>query len=136
MRILFLCLSATALLCTPCMAQDAKNEAPVEQKYDISKLLSFDSSPVLSLEAFLLADSSDLPKELKVLNRLRTQRINCLFNETPLSDVIQFYKDITGLNFHCLIDQTAIINLRQRNAALGHALLTFLDQLDADASIH
>lgn len=136
MRILTLSLSLTLLLTLPCFAQDTNKKAVEERRYDISPLLEFDQSPAVSLEAFLLAKSSNVSKELRVFDRLRYQSISCVFDKTPFSDVIAFYQDITGLNFHSSIDPTVLVNLRLRKIALGQVLLRLLDQVDADASLH
>lgn len=136
MRTLFLGLSALFVLSTPCFAQGDKEEQAIEQRYDVSKLLTIDHAPTISLEAFLLSEAMDLPAEFKPFLRLKNQRITSIFDQTSLRDVIDFYRDISGLNIVCSVDLDKTVNLRIRNAPFGDVLLLILEQLDADASFH
>lgn len=136
MRTLFLGLSALFVLSTPCFAQGNKEEQAIEQRYDVSKLLTIDHAPTVSLEALLLSETIDLPAELKPFLRLKNQRITSIFDQTPLREVLDFYRDISGLNIVCSLDLDKTVNLRIRNARFGDVLLLILEQLDADASFH
>lgn len=60
----------------------------------------------LSLSGYAWAQSSDLgdaDKRAEILSKLRTMKVSLDFRDTPLQDVIDFIREMTGINF--VIDQ-------------------------------
>ncbi len=60
----------------------------------------------LSLGGYAWAQSSDLgdaDKRAEIMSKLRTMKVSLDFRDTPLQDVIDFIREMTGINF--VIDQ-------------------------------
>ncbi|MDF1665270.1 MAG: hypothetical protein P1V97_26140 [Planctomycetota bacterium] len=108
--------------------------------FDVDRLgICLRSTRSPNLENMLLRGSSQLfakgSDDTELHRRLRTQRIDLNFDETPIEDCLNFLRDITGLNIVVSRNaQTAIrqkklkASIRLKSVALTNALNLILNQ--------
>lgn len=109
--------------------------------YDVDRVgvyIRRKSSPSLENLLFRGADQlfSKSAVSTEVQRRLKNQRLDFNFNDTPVADSINFLRDITGLNFVVtrdaapLVDRKgSFVNLRIRNVSVENALNLMLNQV-------
>ncbi|TET31829.1 MAG: hypothetical protein E3J72_21335 [Planctomycetota bacterium] len=77
------------------------------------------------------------PEGSKYLNRLLSRRVSLAFQDTPLSEVISFLQDITGLNLSisAKIDSDLPVRLRLKDALLADAFRAICRSLGENANV-
>lgn len=112
-----------------------------ETVYDVDRVgvyIRRKSSPALENLLYRGADQlfSKSAVSSEVQRRLKNQRLDFNFNDTPVPDCINFLRDITGLNFVVTRDAAPLVekkgsfvNLRIRSVTIENALNLMLNQV-------